>query len=263
MRKLMTALGIVTLVIMLLAVMASPMWNGNRVLAASTRPVTTAVSLPGAVQLEWTEAGNPGVAGYFIRRGPASGEEDRWPINDFPVVGTAYVDRNVTPGTTYYYTVFPLLTDGTLAFGSFEVVGTSGEIPAGYRPPQSQMEAPAVVLVTADGPTTASLQHQPITDLGRVLLSMEDLKALTGADLSYDEATGVITHTLPSGRIMQMKLGEPRLTFRKAERRDICSPVEREGVVYLPVRWIVESMEGTVTFDTPNNQVIIHMTPAE
>jgi hypothetical protein len=262
MRKFMAALGIVALVFTLAAVLVSPATTGNRVLAADNRPVVTATGQPGAVKLEWTETALTGIAGYQIRRGPASGEEDRWPLNDFPVVGSTYVDRNVTPGTTYFYTVFPVHSDGTWGFGSFEVSATVGEIPSGYRLAQFHMDIAEATLLTASGTLTVALHGRPIIDRGRVLLPLEDISTLTGAKLSYDRESGRISHTLPFGRQMQMEVGKCAVTFSKAERQDICSPVERDGLVYLPLRWVVEAMEGTLTFDTLGDRVTIEILPA-
>jgi fibronectin type 3 domain-containing protein len=65
------------------------------------------VSLSGGgshdVVLTWTASATPGVSGYYVYRGTASGKESTTPLNSTPIDGTLYADSNVTDGQTYYY----------------------------------------------------------------------------------------------------------------------------------------------------------------
>jgi len=65
------------------------------------------------VVLTWTDSATPGVLGYYVYRGAASGEESTTPLNSTPIAGTSYADSNVTDGQTYYYVVTALGSDGT------------------------------------------------------------------------------------------------------------------------------------------------------
>ena len=75
------------------------------------------VSLSGGgshdVVLTWTASVTPGVLGYYVYRGAASGEESTTPLNSTPIAGTSYADSNVTDGQTYYYVVTALGSNGT------------------------------------------------------------------------------------------------------------------------------------------------------
>lgn len=211
-------------------------------------PTVTATAETLGIKLEWTFPENAGAVGFVIHRGVASGRQDRWPVADFPATGNFWLDKDVTPGTTYYYVVVPLMKDGSRGYDSIEVSATAVSL--------ASATPTSMVIRTAAGAvfTPAS---QPLLSQGRVLLTVADLVALTGADLQqYGKA---VTHKLPSGRVMNLEVGSPRLVFAKAVRTDTCAPVEVNGQVYLPLRWIVEAMEGTVTFNPVDWSVTVDM----
>jgi hypothetical protein len=92
-------------------VLFTPLTSGN--LSASLTVTDNApgspqsVSLSGGgshdVVLTWTASATPGVSGYYVYRGTASGKESTTPLNSTPIDGTLYADSNVTDGQTYYY----------------------------------------------------------------------------------------------------------------------------------------------------------------
>jgi|GEM_PF-6672530 len=261
MRKLIASLTAAALALLLTVFVVTPAFGSDDFLAPENHPAVTATSQPGAVKLTWTEPGLSGVVGYMIRRGAAPGQENRWPVNDFPVVGKTYLDRNVQPGESYYYEVIPVLSDGTWAGTSNEVEGTAGAIPAGYRLIRFDMDAMEAAVLTSGGESAVTLQARPVIHMGRVMLSLDDLKALFGADLSYDKETQTITFVQPSGRVMTAAIGEHALRFGKATKPDSCSPVMRNGVVYMPVRWVAESFEGQLVCDPVSHTITVEIMP--
>jgi hypothetical protein len=102
-------------------VLFTPLTSGN--LTASLTVTDGApgspqsVSLSGAgshdVDLTWTASVTPGVLGYYVYRGTASGKESTTALNSTPIVGTSYTDSDVTTGQTYYYVVTALSSNGT------------------------------------------------------------------------------------------------------------------------------------------------------
>jgi len=64
------------------------------------------------VILTLTASTSAGIAGYNIYRGTTAGGESTTPLNSTPVNATNYVDANVTPGSTYYYVVTTVASDG-------------------------------------------------------------------------------------------------------------------------------------------------------
>ncbi len=114
-------------------VLFTPLISGN--LSASLSVADNApgspqsVSLSGAgghdVVLTWTASSTPGVPGYYVYRGTASGKQSTTPLNSTPIAGTFYADSNVTAGQAYYYVLTAVGSNGTtLSAQSSEVSAT-------------------------------------------------------------------------------------------------------------------------------------------
>ncbi len=94
---------------------------------ASGSPQTVSLSGAGThdVILSWTASTTPGVVGYDVYRGTASGGESTMPLNSSPVNGTTYCDAIVQAGQTYYYVVTAVASnDVTQSADSNEVQAT-------------------------------------------------------------------------------------------------------------------------------------------
>lgn len=258
MKKLLAALTALTLAVLCLTLSGAVALGSDLTPTLASRPVLTATSQPGGVLLEWDRPAGNGVVGYLVHRSTESGRRGMWPVSDFPVYGISYLDLNVNPGETYYYTIIPLLPSGKWAKASREVTAQAGALPNGEA---IAREVAAVRVSTPEGMATQPLMHEALYYRGRVLLALEDLVSITGARLVYHPTGGSITHKLPSGRVYEMKVGVDALLFYKAAVHDTCSPILQDGQVYLPVRWIVEAMEGEVTFD-PLTRVVMIQLPA-
>jgi fibronectin type 3 domain-containing protein len=74
---------------------------------ASGSPQSVSLSGSGThdVILSWTASVTPGVLGYNVYRGTASGGESSTPLNSTPISSTTFTDASVTAGATYYYHV--------------------------------------------------------------------------------------------------------------------------------------------------------------
>jgi fibronectin type 3 domain-containing protein len=87
--------------------------NSNNV-AASTQSSTLAGTGAHDVILSWSASPTAGVVGYYVFRGTNPGGESTTPLNSSPYTADilTYVDTNVTAGTTYYYVVTAVASDG-------------------------------------------------------------------------------------------------------------------------------------------------------
>ena len=106
-------------------VLFTPLTSGN--LSASLTVTDSAPSSPQSVSLSgggghdviltWTASATPGVSGYYVYRGTASGKESSTPLNSTPIAGTMYADSNVTAGQTYYYLLTAVAANGATQSG--------------------------------------------------------------------------------------------------------------------------------------------------
>ncbi|HWI50691.1 MAG TPA: stalk domain-containing protein [Symbiobacteriaceae bacterium] len=218
-------------------------------------PTVTATAQPLGIKLDWTYPESAGAVGYIIRRGETAGREERWPVTDFPVTGNTWLDEEINPGTTYYYVVVPVLKDGAAGFDSAEVSATAVGLAADRRLVHFHMDATEALTRTADGEAKVALAAQPRVEHGRVMVAMEDLVTLAGADLSRSAGSPVVSLKLAAGRVLTMEVNKPSLTFTKATWNDNCHPLELNGHVYLPLRWIVEAMDGQLSFNPADGSV--------
>ncbi|MGO8790036.1 MAG: beta strand repeat-containing protein [Terriglobia bacterium] len=86
--------------------------NSNSV-AGSTQSSTLSGTATHDVILSWTASSSSGIAGYNIYRGASAGAESTTPLNSAPISASSYTDSGVTPGTTYYYVVTAIASNGS------------------------------------------------------------------------------------------------------------------------------------------------------
>jgi hypothetical protein len=93
---------------------------------ASGSPQSVSLSGTGShdVILSWTASATSGVVGYNVYKGTSSRGESSTPLNSTPINGTSYADANVTAGTTYYYVVTAVGSDGVQSADSNEAEAT-------------------------------------------------------------------------------------------------------------------------------------------
>jgi hypothetical protein len=223
--------------------------------ALAAGPTVTATAQPLGIQLEWTDPSPAGVLGYIIRRGEAAGDEARWPLTDFPVQGDSWLDEEIVPGMTYYYVVVPVRKDGALGMDSAEVKATAVSVAADRRLVHFHMDATGAMIRTAAGDKPVALLGKPLVDHGRVMLTVDDIVTLTGADLRQVDGLPVIVLKLPSGQEMTMEVGKNAMAFAKASRTDISAPMLRDGRIYVPVRWVIEAINGELRFNPIDQSV--------
>ena len=85
--------------------------NSNNT-AGSTQSSLLAGTGTHDVMLSWTASSTPGVMGYYVFRATVSGAEGTTPLNSSPATPLSFVDTSVAGGTTYYYVVTAVASDG-------------------------------------------------------------------------------------------------------------------------------------------------------
>jgi hypothetical protein len=73
--------------------------------------------------LTWVASTSAGVAGYNVYRGTVSGGPYTL-VNSTPVAAVTYTDSGVAAGTTYYYVVRSVGSDGSLSAASSQVTAS-------------------------------------------------------------------------------------------------------------------------------------------
>ena len=145
---------------------------GSRVTSAPTAPHSlTATAGSGSVSLSWSAPvsdGGAAITGYNVYRGTASGGESGTPVAK-KVSTRRFTDKNLTNGTTYYYTVAATNAIGTsrpsAASAAVPMVGFTGQAPTrvldtriGTGAPTAKLGPGVTMTVPVPGlPATAEL----------------------------------------------------------------------------------------------------------
>lgn len=255
MRKLTASVVALALAFAFLTFAGTPA-RGNEI---PSGPTVTASAETLGIRLAWSYPETAGAVGYIIHRGDTAGHEERWPLTDFPVPGHVWFDEEVVPGTTYYYVIVPVFGDGSEGFRSNEVAATAVSPADDRQLVHFHMDEAEALVRTAAGDELVALSAPPVMAHGRVLLALQDVVTLTGADLTLSADGKVVTHKLPTGRVMTVEVGKSTMAFSKATRTDTCHPVLKNGQVYLPLRWFVDAMQGQLTFNPLDDSVTFEM----
>lgn len=226
-----------------------------------------------------------GVKGYYVYRATTSGGHTIVPETDFWIAGTSYVDKKVTPGTTYYYIVKPILGDGYAGKSSNEVqvyypganysITLTGKINTGNITLEWSSNNTANILgyyvfrSTKPGGQT----DLPETDFWINGNSYIDEKVVPGTTYYYIVKPVMIDKTLgtPSNEIgitcqriygtIMMTLGKTMMLangkWLEIDPGVATVPVLKNARTMLPIRALIESMGGTVDYLSSEEKVTV------
>lgn len=226
-----------------------------------------------------------GVKGYYVYRATTPGGQTIVPETDFWIAGTRYVDKKITPGTTYYYIVKPVLGDGYTGRPSNEVMvyypGTGSSITLTAKSDSGNItlewtdKNAANVLGYYVFRATKSGGHTdlPETDFWITGNKYADSKAVPGTTYYYIVRPVMKDKTLgsPSNEVCitcQRTYGTISMTIGKAMmivngiQKEIdpgkaTVPVLRNARTMLPIRALIEAMGGTVDYTSGEQKVTV------
>ncbi len=239
------------------------------------------------VTLRWNAITHEkGVKGYYVYRSTKSGGHTILPETDFWISGTSYVDTKATPGTTYYYIVKPVLSDGHTGKASNEVKvyyqGTkfsitlkakinTGNITIEWKSSSKNTDILGyyVYRSTRSGGQTNLSE----TDFWITGDSYKDSKVVPGTTYYYIVKPVLKDKTLgsPSNEvsvkcqriygIISMTLGEKKMLVNgkwlEIDPGKNTVPVLKNARTMLPIRAFIESMGGTVDYVSGEQKITV------
>lgn len=240
-----------------------------------------------SVTLKWNEITHErGVKGYYVYRSTTSGGHTLLPETDFWIAGTSYVDKKVTPGTTYYYIVKPVLSDGYTGKASNEVKvyyqGTdysitlkarinTGNITLEWNSDGNDKDIIGYYVFRATSPGKQT--KLPETDFWITGNSYRDSKVEPGTTYYYIVKPVLKDKTLgkPSNEVsvkcqriygtISMTLGERKMRVNgKSAEIDPGKntvPVLKNARTMLPIRALIEAMGGTVDYVSGEQKITV------
>lgn len=239
------------------------------------------------VTLKWNAITHEkGVKGYYVYRSTTSGGHTILPETDFWISGTSYVDTKVTPGTTYYYIVKPVLSDGYTGKASNEVkvyyagakssITLTAKINTGNITLEWKNNGKSTDIIgyyvyrsTRSGKQT----DLPETDFWITGNSYKDNKVVPGTTYYYIVRPVLKDKTLgsPSNEIsvkfqriygtISMTLGERKMLvngkWMEIDPGKNTVPVLKNARTMLPIRALIEAMGGTVDYISGEQKITV------
>lgn len=247
----------------------------------SDGPQTLKVSLiagesdPGTtvgVKLEWTPVA--GITYYRVFRASYSGGYS-YPLTDFAINGTSYVDVKIQPDTEYYYIVCPLISEGNAWEGLDEELGpvsnevsctTKQEILEPEENEESEEDEKCYILMQINNPfmdvngTTVEVDPgkgtAPILRFDRTMLPVRAAtEAMSGtADWDAGESKVILS---ANGSIVEMWIGSMKYTVNGANAEMDIAPFAENDRTMLPLRFVAENLNCQVTWVNATREILI------
>jgi fibronectin type 3 domain-containing protein len=251
-----------------------------------TSIVLSAKAVNDGIYLSWNKPKNSSeIKGYYIYRATSSGQQSNTPITDFYIKDTSYTDKNINPGTKYYYIVKPVYRDGSLGPASNEVdvlfksnivlsaKAVNDGIYLSWNKPQNSSEIKGYYIyrATSLGKQTST----PITDFPIEGTSYTDknidnnktyyyiLKAVYKKDNSLGEPSNEVSVKSSLGKTIVLKVGSKHM-YVNGNKIEIDQGKGTEVVIvngrtFLPIRALIENMGGRVEWNEKDKKVSLYL----
>ena len=238
------------------------------------------------VILSWNQVTHEkGVKGYYVYRATKSGGQTILPETDFPITGTSYTDTKVTSGTTYYYIVKPVLSDGYTGKSSNEVVTFyQGNTPTISL--KATINTGNITLNWSNSNTTDVIGYYvfrstqpgkqtniPETDFWITGTSYTDTKVIPGTSYYYivkpvmknkslgNSSNEVVMKSQNIYGTIRMSIGNAKMLangkYIEIDPGKNTVPVLKDARTMLPVRALIEAMGGTVDYTSGEQKVTV------
>ena len=217
------------------------------------KPITLKATVnAGSITLQWNKLSD--VQGYYVYRATKSGGQTKTPETDFWIKGTTYTDIKVVPGTTYYYIVRPVLSDGKLGEPSNEVKVKYQEIYGNISLTigNSVMLVNGKLMEIDPGKRTA-----PVLKDARTMLPIRAVIEAMGGTVDYTSGEMKVTIKY-KGKTIYMWIGSKTIQVDGVKKTiDVAPYFSETGRTMIPIRFVVENLDCEVKWDGNTQTVYI------
>jgi hypothetical protein len=209
------------------------------------------------IKLDWDGSTQPGVVGYNLYRGTSSGNYSSTPVTDFFIRELTYTDKTVESGTTYYYIMKPVYSNGTEGAASNEVAvrmaSQSGDRKIVLQIDNPMMNVNGVVQEIDPGRGTV-----PVIVNGRTLLPIRAIIESMGGTIEWEGTAQKVTIRSESNTI-EMWAGN-KVAYVNGERKELDVPPQIiNGRTMVPLRFVGESLDKYIEWEGIDRIVTMHL----
>ena len=243
-----------------------------------------------SVTLQWNAYNaDKGKVMYNLYRSTSPGRQGTTPLTDFAISGTTFTDENVQKGTTYYYILKPVVDNKATGVVSNEASATLAAEAVNTVKPLS-LKAVAgngrvnlewseytattgkVLYCLYRAASSGRQSSTPLTDFAVSGTTYIDENVQNGTTYYYivkpmvnntiinlesNEASA--TPVKGKSSIITLRIGNPNMTvdgvIKEIDPGRGTSPVITSGRTFIPIRAVVEAMDGTVAWDAGERKV--------
>jgi Copper amine oxidase N-terminal domain. len=221
------------------------------------------------VKLEWTPV--VGITYYRVFRTHYSGQYS-YPLTDFAIKGTTFVDVKIQPDTNYYYIVRPLISEGDAWEGIPEELGnisnevsifTSAEI---LEPKEKPEFEKCYILMQIDNPmmdvngTTIEVDPgrgtAPTLKYSRTVLPIRAVTEAMSGVVGWRESEQRVTLSA-NENVVEMWLGSMDYTANGRSQSMDIAPFAENNRTFLPLRFAAENLNCQVTWRNETKEILI------
>ena len=223
-----------------------------------------ATAFESGVRLQWLSSTG---LGYRIFRSKIPNELGI-SITDFFVEGTSYIDVNVEPDTTYYYTIKPVLTEANPTNGTSETYGET----IGYY----TVTTPSTVITSTGSKSVITLQLNnkmmnvngtfseldpgrgtvPLNINGRVMIPIKAMIESMGGTIAWDGATQKVT-IQARGTTLELWLNKKTIKINGVSTDMDVAPLSKNERTYVPVSFVANNLNAKVAWINSTKEAVV------
>jgi photosystem II stability/assembly factor-like uncharacterized protein len=236
-----------------------------------------------SINLNWSSStqGTYPLAGYAVYRGTASGAEDTTPTAKVDASTITYTDTNVTFDTAYYYYVKAYddqdpanYSDSSNEVNAKIVDTTPPDISISYPADYTTLDTDSVYISGKATDAQSGIDKVTVNGIAVSLSSdgsfsktvtlSEGLNRITiiAIDKAGNQETKIlsITYKKPVQTIViVLQIGQTSFTVNGVSNTLDSPPVIKNNRTLLPIRAIIESLGGTVSWDATERKVTVSL----
>lgn len=211
-----------------------------------------------------------GVLGYRLFRSTVKGERGI-SVTDFYITGTSFVDVNVKPNTTYYYTLVPVLAEAKPFEGIDEKLGepiatwtvtTSGNVDEGFVPGQTrhfillQIDNPQMTVDGVVGEVDPGRGTKPMVYRNRTMVPIRAIVEALGGSAGWDAEARKVS-LKARGNTVEMWIDKKEFIINGKKSEMDVVPMITNSRTFVPLRFAIENLNSKVDWLNSTREVVI------
>lgn len=245
--------------------------DGKQILTATVIESNDSPYADVGVKLEWTPV--DGIEYYRVFRATAGGGYS-YPLTDFAIKGTSYVDVKIFTDTEYFYIVRPLIDEGNAWEGRDEELGemsnevsvfTAQEIEEPEKSDEPGAEKCYILMqinnpiMDVNGKTVEvdpGMGTAPVLRYDRTMLPIRAVTEAMSGSADWGEETRSITLNA-NGNTVLMQIGSMNYSVNGTQESMDIAPYIEGGRTLLPLRFAATNLNCQVTWINETKEILI------